>query len=209
MELSASVDIITVVISTVAAITVGGLLLSLAVFAFAAIADKIAGKYHEKKDLQQRIQLHAEEEKKTVAKLVQEVGSLTGALKELRGRTDVLEERARELAIAFNIFIRNIALEREKVMDTMNNSKPYQYNVKFNVFDPDEKHLKEYFFFAFKEYGVGEVVVVDTANGLSLARVSSIAPTIPNIPVDRIRTIVGAIDYDAWRDKLEVFNSNR
>lgn len=51
MELSASVDIITVVISTVAAITVGGLLLSLAVFAFAAIADKIAGKYHEKKDL--------------------------------------------------------------------------------------------------------------------------------------------------------------
>lgn len=95
-------------------------------------------------------------------------------------------------------------------MDNVNaKEKLYQYNVKFNIFDPDEKYLKEYFFFAFKGYEVGEVVVVDTANGLSLARISSIAPTIPNIPVDRIRTIVGAIDYDAWRDKLEVFNKNR
>lgn len=207
MELSASVDIITVVISTVAAITVGGLLLSLAVFAFAAIADKIAGKYHEKKDLQQRIQLHAEEEKKTVAKLVQEVGSLTGALKELRGRTDVLEERARELAIAFNIFIRNTALEREKVMDTMNNSKLYQYNVKFNVHDPEQKFPKEYFYFAFKEYEIGDIVMVDTVNGLSLARVSSIASTIPDIPKERIRTIVDKVDYDGWRDKLGALRS--
>lgn len=209
MELSASVDIITVVISTVAAITVGGLLLSLAVFAFVAIADKISAKYHEKKDLRKRIQLREEEEegKKTVAKLVQEVGSLTGALKELRGRTDVLEERARELAIAFNIFIRNTALEREKVMDTMNNSKLYQYNVKFNVFDPEQKFPKEYFYFAFKEYEIGDIVMVDTVNGLSLARVSSIASTIPDIPKERIRTIVDKVDYDGWRDKLGAFRS--
>ena len=95
-------------------------------------------------------------------------------------------------------------------MDNVNTQeKLYQYNVKFNVFDPDQKNLKEYFYFAFKEYGVGEVVVVDTANGLSLARVSSIAPTMPNIPLERIRTIVGAIDYDAWRDKLEAFSGNK
>ena len=209
MELSTATDIIVAIVGVVAAIVVGGLLLSFAVFTFAAIADKIAGKYHEKKDLRQRIQLHAEEEKKTIAKLTQQARAYDSAIEELRRRTSMLEDEVRNLSIAYNMYQRSMTFERVERKKNMDKEKLYQYNVKFNVFNPDEKYLKEYFFFAFKEYEVGEVVVVDTANGLSLARVSSIAPTIPNIPVDRIRTIVDAIDYDAWRDRLEVFNKNR
>ena len=212
-ELYAPIGVATNILGLVGVVVAGGFLLALSVYAFITIADRIASKYHEKKDLQQRIQLHAEEEKKTVSKLTQQVRAYDGAIEELRRRTSMLEDDVRSLSIAYNMYQRSMTFERaerKKNMDNVNTQeKLYQYNVKFNVFDPDQKNLKEYFYFAFKEYGVGEVVMVDTANGLSLARVSSIAPTMPNIPLERIRTIVGAIDYDAWRDKLEVFSGNK
>lgn len=212
-ELYAPIEVATNVLGLAGVIVAGGFLLALSVYTFITIADKIAGKYHEKKDLQERIQLHAEEERKTVSKLVQQVRACDSAIEELRRRTSMLEDEVRSLSIAYNMCQRSMAFERaerKKNMDNVNvKEKPYQYNVKFNVFDPDQKNMKEYFYFAFKEYGIGDVVVVDTVNGLSLARVSSIAPTMPNIPPERIRTIVGAIDYDAWRDKLEAFSSNK
>lgn len=213
MELPTTIDVMAVIIGMVAAIIIGGLLLSFSVHVFVTIADKIAAKHREKKYLRQRIEWHAGEEKKKIASLLQQAQAYNSAIEELRRRTSMLEDDVRSLSIAYNMYQRSMTFERaerKKNMDNVNTQeKLYQYNVKFNVFDPDQKNLKEYFYFAFKEYGVGEVVVVDTANGLSLARVSSIAPTIPNIPVERIRTIVGAIDYDAWRDKLEAFSGNK
>ena len=210
MELSTVIDIMAAIIGMVAAIIVGGLLLSLSVHVFVTIADKIAAKHREKKYLQQRIEWHAGEEKKKIASLLQQAQAYNSAIEELRSRTSMLESHVRDLSIAYNMYQRSMKLgkaERKKNMNTVNTQeKLYQYNVKFNVFDPDQKNLKEYFYFAFKEYEIGDVVMVDTANGLSLARISSIASTIPNIPLERIRTIVDKVDYDGWRDRVEAFN---
>ena len=73
----------------------------------------------------------------------------------------------------------------------------YQYNV---VFTPD-KTAREYFYFAYEEYELGDMVVVDTHRGLAVACISSVAKEIPDIAPERLRTIVCAISVAGWMEK--------
>lgn len=63
---------------------------------------------------------------------------------------------------------------------------------------------KEYLFAAYEDLETGDVVVVDTKNGFTLATVTGTASRIPrNIPMGEIKEVVCKVDFTAFNDRKE------
>lgn len=61
---------------------------------------------------------------------------------------------------------------------------------------------KEYVFAAYEDLAPGDMVVVDTKNGFTLATVTGMASRIPrNIPMGEIKEVVCKVDFTAFADR--------
>lgn len=85
-------------------------------------------------------------------------------------------------------------------------------NVVFDLYKSDYRagyaerlnNPKEYLFAAYEDLTAGDVVVVDTQNGFSLATVTGIAERIPrNIPVGNLKEVVCKADFTAFNNRKE------
>lgn len=78
----------------------------------------------------------------------------------------------------------------------------YGVNVRFfDSYKRNELRGGEYYYEAYDEVRVGDVVVVDTSRGFAVAQVTSVGVANPGFSIPQTRTIVQVVDYDNWNTK--------